>query len=173
MKSYSESFKRKMVQRLLMPNAPSASALAIETGVPQPTLSMWKRKASSVVLVSDKNTPGSASGPRRPEDWSAQERLRVVYEASKLSDQELGEFLRREGLHEATLEQWRRAALDGLESASARPRGAEAKKIKKLERELARKDKALAEAAALLVLKKKVQAIWGDEDDDTSEESDK
>jgi transposase len=43
----------------------------------------------------------------------------------------------------------------------------DAKRIKKLERELRRKEKALAEAAALLVLQKKVQAIWGDEDDDT------
>jgi len=163
-----------MVQRLLMPNAPSASALSKEVGVPQPTLSMWKRNAGSVAFVSNKNTPGSASRPRRPEDWSAQERLRVVNEASGLAEKDLGEFLRREGLHEETLAAWRRAALEGLQaSAPEKPRGGDRKRIKQLERELARKDKALAEAAALLVLKKKVQAIWGDADDDTSEENDK
>jgi transposase len=163
-----------MVQRLLMPNAPSASALSREVGVPQPTLSMWKRSFGTVHSVSNKNTPGSASRPRRPEDWSAQERLRIVNEASKLADQELGEFLRHEGLHEETLEAWRRAALEGLQPSSAeRPRSGDRKRIKQLERELARKDKALAETAALLVLKKKVQSIWGDADDDTSEENDK
>jgi transposase-like protein len=173
-KTYSESFKKKMVQRLLMPNGPTATALSAEVGVPQPTLSMWKRKAGTVVAVSNNNRTGSASGPRRPEDWSAQERLRVVNESSRLSEVELGEFLRREGLHEETVAAWRKAALEGLQAASAeRARGGDRKRMKQLERELARKDKALAEAAALLVLKKKAQAIWGDEDDDTSEESEK
>ncbi len=69
--------------------------------------------------MSNKNTPGSASRPRRPEDWSAQERLRVVNEASTLGDQELGEFLRREGLHEETLAARRKAALEGLQPSSA------------------------------------------------------
>jgi transposase-like protein len=167
-----------MVQRLLMPNAPSAAALSKEVGVPQPTLSLWKRKAGTVFAVSNKNTPGSASRPRRPEDWSAQERLRVVNEASRLSEAELGEFLRREGLHEETLLAWRKAAqdaaLEALQPAGpVRARGGDRKRIKQLERELARKDKALAEAAALLVLKKRAQAIWGDEDDDTNEGNDK
>lgn len=177
MKSYSDSFKKKMVQRLLMPNAPSASALSREVGVPQPTLSMWKRSFGTVSSVSNKNTPGSASRPRRPEDWSAQDRLRVVNEASRLSEVELGEFLRREGLHEETLHTWRKAAEDAALEAlqptgPVRARGGDRKRIKQLERELARKDKALAEAAALLILKKKAQAIWGDVDDDTSEGND-
>jgi transposase-like protein len=163
-----------MVQRLLLPNAPSAYALSKEVGVPQPTLSRWTRALGNVVAVSTKKTPGAASRSRRPEDWTAQERLRIVLEASKLGDAELGEFLRREGLHEETLAQWREAALEALQPAApARARGGDRKRIKQLERELARKDKALAETAALLVLKKKVQAIWGAEDDDTSEENDK
>ena len=173
MRTYSESFKRKMVQRLLLPNGPSASALSKEVGVCQTSLSKWKRSLGSVVPVSNQNTPGSASGSRRPEDWSAQERLRVVVEASRLGDKELGEFLRREGLHEETLAEWRTAALEGLTPTSPRSRGGDKKKIKMLERQLARKDKALAETAALLVLQKKVQAIWGDEDDSTNEENDK
>jgi transposase-like protein len=167
-----------MVQRLLLPNGPTASALGKEVQVSQSTLSRWLRDFGSVVPVSNKNTPGPASRPRRPEDWSAQERLRVVMDASKLGDAELGEFLRREGLHEETLAQWRDAvrdaALEALApSPSPRARGGDKKRIKQLERELVRKDKALAEAAALLILKKKVQAIWGDGADDTDEESEK
>jgi transposase len=171
---YSESFKRKMVQRLLLPNGPTGMALAREVGVSQPTLSRWLRSLGSVVSVTTKSTPGAASGSRRPEDWSAQERLRAVMEASKLGDAELGEFLRREGLHEETLAQWRDAVMEALQpTQSPSARGGDKKRIKQLEREVLRKDKALAEAAALLILKKKAQAIWGGEADDMDEENEK
>ena len=110
------------------------------------------------------------SRPRRPEDWTAEERLQIVLEAAKVSEADLGAFLRSKGLHEAVLTEWRTAALTALRGPTkASP---EAKRVRALEKELARKDKALAEAAALLVLKKKVQAIWGDEDDSTPSKSD-
>jgi transposase len=88
---------------------------------------------------------------------------------------ELGEWLRRKGVHAAQLEEWRAQALGGLKGPTQQRKAAaaEARHIRQLERELVRKDKALAEAAALLVLKKKVQEIWGDEDDDTDEKNDK
>jgi transposase-like protein len=116
-----------------------------------------------------KSAGGSA--PRRPEDWTALERLRAVAEASGLSGDELGEFLRREGLHEEALAEWRQAALDALQPSAPNARSGDKKHIKRLERELLRKEKALAEAATLLVLKKKAQELWGDEDDDTSDET--
>jgi transposase len=82
----------------------------------------------------------------------------------------LGEFLRREGVHLAELEQWRRLAEQALQADPKRV--PPSKEMRKLKAELARKDKALAEAAVLLVLKKKVGEIWGDEDDDTDGTSD-
>lgn len=106
---------------------------------------------------------------RRPADWTAQERLQVVLEASKLSEADLGSFLRSKGLHEASLTEWRGAMLEALRNpAKVSP---EARRVRELERELDRKEKALAEAAALLVLKKKVQTIWGDEGDSTQPRS--
>ena len=162
------------MQRLLLPNAPTATTLAREVGVSQPTLSRWVRTLGSVLSVTTKSTPGAASRSRRPEDWSAQERLRAVVEASKLGDAELGEFLRREGLHEEALAQWREAVVEALQpTQSPRSRGGDKKRIKQLERELHRKDKALAETAALLVLQKKVRELWGDGDESTNEENDK
>ena len=108
---------------------------------------------------------------KRPQDWSAQEKLQVVLEASSLPSEELGAFLRSKGLHESHLEQWRSQMLNGLHGKTSPKKAAkkngQSKEVKELKRELARKDKALAEAAALLVLKKKAQAIWGDEDEDT------
>jgi transposase len=109
--------------------------------------------------------------PKRPEDWSAEERLRAVVESSRLTEDELGAFLRREGLHETTLRQWRASALEGL--GPQRSTRTEQKRVQELEKELRRKDKALAEAAALLVLQKKVRAIWGDGDDDTEPKNEK
>jgi putative transposase len=117
------------------------------------------------------------SGSRKPDllhkERSAEDKMRLVLEASQLSEDELGAFLRREGLHEAELDQWRDAMMSGLKpAASKRARSNEARRVRELEKELRRKDKALAEAAALLVLQKKVQALWGDEDDDTKKEND-
>ncbi len=109
-------------------------------------------------------------GVRRPEDWSAEERLRVVMEASGLRDEELGTFLRREGIHEATLAEWKATMLEAL--GPQKKVSSDTKRVRELERQLRRKDRALAETAALLVLQKKVQAIWGDEDDDTGKKND-
>ena len=98
---------------------------------------------------------------KRPQDWSPAQRLRAVNEAATLSDEELGEFLRREGLHAHTLKQWRQDALAGL-GASPRPGQKRiSRRERQLERELRRKDKALAEAAALLVLQRKPRALRG------------
>ena len=97
---------------------------------------------------------------KRPQDWTAEEKLQAVIEAAGLPEAELGEFLRRQGLHEAQLQQWRDGVLAGLEQHTkrgSRKSSPEARRVRELERELARKEKALAEAAALLVLKKKAR----------------
>ncbi len=172
MSAYSESFKKKMVQRLLLPNGPTACALAKEVGVPQPTLSRWLRSFGTVSVVSNDNAPGSASRPRRPEDWSAAERLRAVTEAAGLSEEELGKFLRREGLHEEVLAEWRGAVLDALTPQRPRQRG-ERRRIEKLEKELARKEKQLRASKALVELSKKVHALWAERDGATPEENEK
>lgn len=177
--TYSESFRSRIVSRLVGPRAISATALSKEVGISQGTLSRWLREASRVpVTVSDdreETSNGSAQERfrRRMQDWTSEEKLRVVLESMKLSDAELGAFLRREGLHEVQLREWREAALEALEqpSVSGKKRKKEAKRIRELEKELRRKEKALAEAAALLVLEKKLQVLWGAEDDDTDEES--
>ena len=105
---------------------------------------------------------------RTPED-----KLRIVIEAARLVGDELGALLRREGIHEATLEEWRTTALEALTPGLKQPhRTGPAKRINELERQLHRKDKALAEAAALLLLQKKVQALWAVADDDTEPPTD-
>ena len=171
-----------MVERLSAPHAPSATELAGETGVAQSTLSKWLKAAGTVapkMARRDKQKTQLTSSSKRPQDLSAEEKVALVLEAAAVPEAELGAFLRRKGVHEAQLAEWReqvtQLAVAGLRGPSKRDRKAasvEARRVRDLERELARKEKALAEAAALLILKKKAQAIWGDEDDDTTPEND-
>jgi transposase len=177
MMEYADNLKARMVRRMVGPDAVSATSLATETGISQATLSRWR--AASIKGVSNAKPPAppstdSTTPPKRPQDWTALERAQAVLAASELDESELGEFLRRQGLHREQLDEWTSA----LEEALAQPRqgrrpSGDAKRIKELEREVARKDKALAETAALLVLKKKMAVLWGDEDDDTDPRSDK
>ena len=172
MSYYTESFKAKMVQRLSAPNAITAMSLSKEVGVSQSQLSRWLRVARTVAPMTKERRVEPAAQVGAPR--SAEDKVRIVMAAAALAPSELGAFLRREGVHEAEVEQWRAAileagtsALEGVPKTSAR--GGDGKRIKELERELRRKDKALAETAALLVLQKKVREIWGDGDDGTDE----
>jgi transposase len=168
--NYNNGFKARMVQRMAGPEGISASALSKDVGVSQSTLSRWLREARTVASMGGTQNKREGKSPRH---WTPEEKLEVVLEAAGLSDEELGEFLRRKGLHTAQLEEWHRLATEALTSAQKRSnkKSPEARRIKDLEKELRRKEKALAEVAALLALKKKAQAIWGDEDDDTARRS--
>lgn len=171
--NYSTGFKARMVQRMAGPEGISANALSNEVGVGQPTLSRWLRAARSVKGMSEQQKPEKGEEDRRKaRKWTPEEKLRIVQEASRVADKDLGSFLRCEGLHQAQLEEWRAAvaALSGTKRKSAKA-SPEAKRIRELERDLRRKEKALAEVVALLALKKKVQEIWGGEDDDTDTRS--
>ena len=162
MPQYSRAFKDRLVRRLVGPQAVSATRLAAEVGVPQATLSRW--------LAAVRSVDGMTKRPSTK--WSGAEKLRVVIAAQGLEEAALGALLRREGLHMAQLTEWRAAAEAALGVRPARPGPSpDAERIRTLEHELRRKDRALAETAALLVLKKKVQAIWGDADDTTDPRS--
>lgn len=162
-----------MVQRMAGPEGISANALSNDVGVSQSTLSRWLRETRTVRSMggTENKRKGNGSSPRQ---WTSEEKLRAVLEASALSEKDLGTFLRRKGLHGAQLDEWRtvaQAALSATKKPSRRKASPEAKLVKELQREIRRKDKALAEVTALLVLKKKIEAIWGDEGDDTPTKS--
>ena len=168
-----------MVRRMVGPNAVSVAELERECGIAATTLSRWLHGAASIRPVTKKvesperAVPDPVPASRRPQDWSALERAQLVLEAAELGEQELGELLRRRGVHREQLDEWRSALQDALTYPRSK-RSGEIKRIKELEREVAYKDKALAETAALLVLKKKLQLLFpAEEDDDTGENNDK
>ena len=161
-----------MIQKLRSPRGPSAVELAEKVGVHHGTLSRWLKEATTLPSVTEDEQERTRRAParsgRRPEDWPPEDKLRAIEEARGLEGEALGAFLRRQGLHEADLAAWRRQAEQAL--GGRRQRSAEQKRMRKLESELKRKDKALAEAAALLVLSKKVQALVCHEDDRRKED---
>lgn len=170
---YPQSFKENMIRRMVGPGSVSANALAQEVGVPQSSLSRWLREARTLGPMKKQNTPSKE--PRSPREWTAEERLKAVITAAGLSDDELGAFLRREGLHEAQLNEWREACQGALGTGKPKKRksaSAEKKRIKELERAIRRKDKALAEVTALLVLQKKMNAFWEGKESGTQATSD-
>lgn len=148
----------------------TATALSKETGISQATLSRWRQAAAKIPTMPSKREPKANLGTRSTSAKtparrrSGAEKLDVVVRAEGLEGEDLGSFLRSEGVHLAELEQWRKLAREALGDGR---RQAPSKELRQLRAELARKEKALAETAALIVLKKKVAEIWGDEDDDT------
>jgi transposase-like protein len=160
-KPFSVAFKQRMVQRLTGKNAVSALQLARETGVTQRSLSRWLQEARSLPLMAEQPKPVRA--------WTVERKVRVLADAGQLDGAALAAYLEREGVKLAEYEQWRLALDEGGAAATLT-----SKRIRQLERELARKEKALAEAATLLVLKKKVATLYGeDEDADTSGENER
>ena len=102
---------------------------------------------------------------KRPQNWTAEEKMRAVIEYEGMDEQERGRYLREKGLYSVDIERW----LEEMRRAlSKKPKKGDPKekRIRQLEGELRRKEKALAETAALLVLKKKAQEIWGDSEDE-------
>lgn len=161
-----------MVSKLVGPHAMSAQQLSKESGLAQATLSRWLKEASRVKRMT-KPEDEERTQPRQMQDWKPEEKLAIVLEAAGLSEGEVGVLLRSKGIPSALLEEWRQQALTGLRGTKQIGANvAGSKRIKDLERELRRKDKALAEAAALIILQKKVREALGDEDDDTDPKKD-
>ena len=96
---YSEKFKSRMVGKMVGLHAVSASVLAAEVGIGQPTLSRWLREARTVPDMAKKSRRSKQNAhTQRPQDWSPEEKLRVVVESTGLTDEDLGAFLRERGL---------------------------------------------------------------------------
>ena len=147
------------------PNAIPVRDVSHETGVSDVTLYKWRNDYRNKGIA----VPGDNINP---EKWGAQDKLAVVIETAAFNESELSEYCRKKGLYPEQVARWREAALRGyqrdeqIQQQQATGRKADQRKIKKLESELRRKEKALAETAALLVLSKKSRAIWGEPEDD-------
>jgi transposase-like protein len=161
---YPKAFKERIVKKALGMEM-TQEAFVKAHGISRSSLQKWLRDARrGAVTEVAKNTE------KRPQDWSAQERFAALVESSALAEQERGAWCRRHGLHSHHLQQWKRDAIAGSGAKACAQDKAQMRKLReqnrRLNKELRRKDKALAETSALLVLKKKAHLIWGDDEDD-------
>lgn len=159
---YPKERKEALIAKMLAPQNISVPQLAQETGIPKDTLYGWRRQAQQETGLAAVPERGNASR------WSSEEKFAVVLETATMNEAELGAYCRQRGLYAEQISRWRevcRKANDDKGTENGLKRGGEgtrAKRIKQLESELRRKEKALAEAAALLVLQKKARALWGE-----------
>jgi transposase-like protein len=166
-RSVPDAVKEAAVRRYLSTEV-SYQELGRELGVDRTTVRGWVRLCQEEGSVVKKRSRGKA---RSTEQRSPEERLRLLLEGRNLGEEELGEFLRREGIREGDLERWEQDALGGLRESEPLGR-LERRRHAAVKRKAKRQEKRLREAEALLELQKKVQALWAEEDDDTTADSD-
>lgn len=157
-RQYNESFRQQALRKVYTRGNRSVKALAEDLNMSHGTLRNW--------MKADKNSSPAKAGlqSKRPQDWSLAERLQILMESHGLDEEALNACCREKGIFRHHLEQWQ-AAFEAGASVVSHSELRELKDMNKaLTRELNRKEKALAEAAALLVLKKKYQALWVEED---------
>ena len=168
MRRYSEAVKADVRRRMSPPQRQSVAQISAELGIHVVTLYNWRkawRLQGEVVPASEKD----------PEGWGTTDKFTVVLETAGLNATELSAYCRERGLYPEQVERWRQASQDANEKPVLtlkeqkeleRLRAQDQKEIKRLKQELRRKEKALAEAAALLIASKKIQAFWGEDGDD-------
>jgi len=168
MRRYSDAVKADVRRRMSPPHRQSVARISEDLGIHVITLYKWRkawRLQGEVVPASEKD----------PEGWTATDKFTVVLETAGLNATELSAYCRERGLFPEQLERWRQASQDANDKPVLtlkeqkeleKLRAQDQREIKRLKQELRRKEKALAEAAALLMAAKKIQAFWGEDGDD-------
>lgn len=160
---YPIEMKQAVIKKVLMGGKPIRE-IANEAGIGRSTLTNWLkhyRKNGNIQLPQKE---------KRPQDWTAEERINALMETGAMTEEERVAWCRKRGLFTHHLEQWKKDAVTSLKLKKDPGKSKGTTRLQKenaaLKKELGRKDKALAETAALLVLKKKADSIWGEPKDD-------
>ena len=160
MPSYTQERKSALLNKLLPPNNRPVAEIAQAEGVATTTLYHWLKQHKQ-----QENHMNQSDSSPKPH-WTNEAKLAMLLESASLNASELGEYCRRKGLYPQQLEQWKNDCLNGLSSAKQNQQVLDnqlktaQQHIRELEKDLRRKEKALAESAALLVLQTKFQALW-------------
>ncbi len=160
---YSIQVQEALIKKVLLGNK-RQHEIAKEFGIGRSTIGKWlkeyKQKGSIKLNTKEK----------RPKDWTAEERISSLIETGLMTVEKRTAWCRKNGIFIHNLEQWKKDAIATMIPGSNKEQIEKERNLKReivsLKKDLSRKDKALAETAALLVLKKKAQAIWGEPEDD-------
>jgi transposase-like protein len=160
----SKERKAAIMAQLLLPNNQSISSLSKRENIGESTLYSWLSKAKK---------EGAFVKPRkekRSEDWQSETKFSMIIATAGMNTHELSEYCRQHGIYPDQINHWKQSCLVGFDMNKSQDKSEslkikeQKKHIEKLERELRRKDKALAETAALLVLRGKLNALWEEEE---------
>jgi len=161
--TYNESFKRDSVAKLLSPDSYGLAATARKVGVPSSTLYGWKQKYAMNNTIMSKN---------KLKEWSPEKKLEAISKTYSMTEQELGNYLRSNGLHSSDLDKFKADFYSSISMSKDRGRPKLDPEIfelrkekKKLERDLKNTQAALAEQSARIILLKKSHEIWGTKED--------
>lgn len=162
-KQYTKEFKNSILNRLEQNE--TVGSLSEELNIPKPTIYQWVR-------TNNKKQSSNSINLRSKNNWTSEDKFHVVIETSSFTENELSEYCRKKGIYLEEIIAWKEQCLNANATIKVDPKELkenlkiEQQKNKELQRELTRKEKALAETAALLVLRKKAQAIWGEHEED-------
>jgi transposase len=170
---YTDAIKASVLSKALAPNAPGVIELAKEFNIPKATIYTW------MFNMKNKNN-NEKRVQQRPKDQSPASKLQAVMDTLGKTEQEQSAYCRTQGIYYNHIEAWKQQILESLDAVSSiSDKSSNAKEkenkaanqriqdeMKQLKNDLNRKDKALAELTALLILKKKADLLWGDSEDD-------
>jgi transposase-like protein len=170
---FTEGFKIQAVEKALNRSPEISLVEMAETlGVSRSALQRWIAQSNKLQLETvsfNPFIPTMTSKEKSPENWTLEEKLKLVIESDGLNEQATSELCRAQGVFPHHIKQWKHYFITGTASSTETKKQASVKllrnEIKELNKDLNRKNKALAETAALLVLQKKVNAIWGNSED--------
>ena len=166
MPRYSSERKAAVLAKLLPPQNMKVSEVSAIEGISEITLYNWRKQAR----LTGRPVPGPK--PTHADAWSAEAKLAAIIETASMTEEQLSQYCRCKGLYPDQIQRWKQESLKGFQRADEEQKALKKQKradqaeLKKLKRELKYKDKALAETTALLVLRKKLDALWENNDED-------
>jgi len=158
-KKFSQEFKQAIVKKLLSRGKQTVEQFCEENGLALSTVTRWQSECANVSEMNHKKNKSKVS---------SENILKSISETYSLNEEDLGLYLRKNGLHSAQIAEWRSTFLSSVNKPKIflNKKDARDSKIKDLEKDLFKKDKALAEVSALLILQKKVSLLWGKRTED-------
>ena len=161
-KRFSKEFKEAIVKKLISRGNKTIEHFCNENNVALSSVSRWQSECASTLAMKHKKDKSK---------FSAETMLKIIAETYSLNEEDLGIYLRKNGLHSNQLTEWRSGILSSMNQPklNSNKKDDRDSEIKNLRKNLRKKDAALAEVSALLILQKKANLLWPQpfEDEDT------
>ena len=155
---YSPEFKQSVVQKIASPGGPSVTEMAKKIGVHYTSIYGWVKEYANTGRM------------KKSKEWTPEAKLEAIIKTATMTENELGEYLRSQGLHSSDLDKWKQDFYCSQKTTGRPKIDPEIIELrnqeKQLSKDLRRKDRALAEMSARIVLLKKSRLIWGDSEED-------